>query len=406
METPKFEIIVSEQTKELQVSTGQELITAYKDWFDQAYDLIQAAEKVKVDSSDQLEEMAKSRGLRLALVKVRTGVDKLRKQLKDESLKKSRAIDGIANVLKFMVEPIETRLLEQEQFAERRQQERKDALRKDRESQLAPYGVDTSVYVLEAMAEDDFEQLLMNTIARHDAKIAAEKKAEEERLRKIEEERQEQERIRAENERLKLENERIAREKQEEYDRAQKEKEAIEAKARAEREAAERKAEAARAQLRREQDKAKKEKAEAEAAKAALEAERQRAEAEKRAIEQKVAQERAEAQKARLQLEHEASLERQRQEDEARAAREAQAKAEAELQATRAAEQKRISDELIAAEKAASAPDKEKLTVFVQNIQDVSIPEMSTKLGLRVESAITVRLAEFIDYASKELEKL
>jgi hypothetical protein len=52
----------------------------------------------------------------------------VRKSLKEESLKRGKAIDGYANVLKYLCEPIEDKLFEIEQYAERKEAARVAAL--------------------------------------------------------------------------------------------------------------------------------------------------------------------------------------------------------------------------------------------------------------------------------------
>lgn len=394
----KLELVIAEQQKEQQLSatTGEELLASFNGLFDEAYQLIQQASKVTVTDATQLDEMARSRELRLALKKVRTCGDKKREHLKAEGLRRNSAIQGVFNVLKYMVEPIEETLLAQEEFAARRQAERRAALKSEREAALAPLGVDTSVYVLEAMEQEDFEQLLENLTARHEARIEAEKKSEADRLAKIEAERQEQERIRADNERLRLENQRIEREKREERERAQQERQEAELKAAKERQEAEQKAAEAKAA-------ADKERAEAAAKLKAEQAESAR----------KIAEAGAAAKRERDRIEEERKAERLKAEKEAqeklRQAHEAQLRAEKEAQDIRDAERERLKleAEWLEAEsekkrKADCAPDRDKLLALANVIGELRVPEFSTKDFLRWSE----RISNLLYNLEKELKQI
>ena len=49
---------------------------------------------------------------------------KVRKELKEESLRKGKAIDGVANIIKFLIEPVEKYLEDQEKFIEKLEQQK------------------------------------------------------------------------------------------------------------------------------------------------------------------------------------------------------------------------------------------------------------------------------------------
>ncbi len=101
---------------------------------------------------------------RLHLPEKRLAIERTRKELKEQSLREGKAIDGIANVLQALIIPIEEYLGQQENFVQIREAERAEAKRIEDER----------------LAEE--------------ARIAAEKAEAEERIR-----------IRLENERLRAE---------------------------------------------------------------------------------------------------------------------------------------------------------------------------------------------------------
>ena len=214
---------------QLTENAAADLLAAYRPYFSEAQPLIDEARGVTVTDATQVTEIKKSRELRLKLRAVRTAAEKTRVALKADSLRIGKAIDGMSNVLKLAIEPVENRLQEQEDFAERAEAARKAALSEERSRQLAALGSDPRQYIgLGDMGEEQWRACL------HGAKVAKEEREKAEEARKA----QEAEKAK-EAEKLREENARLRREQEEKDAAARKEREAIEAKARAEREAAE-----------------------------------------------------------------------------------------------------------------------------------------------------------------------
>ncbi len=192
-----------------------------------------------------------AREIRLKFVKVRTGTAKIHKELKSEYLAKGRFVDGWKNAQLAASTKIEERLMDIEKYEENLEKERIAKLAEEREKQLQAYEVDTAFVDLGNMPEPVWDQYLAGAKTSHEAKLEAERKAEEERIRQEEEriatekaERERQRKIEAENLRLKKEAEaaerkRIAEEKKRQK-QAEKERKAYEARVRAEREEKER----------------------------------------------------------------------------------------------------------------------------------------------------------------------
>lgn len=274
-ETTDLTVIVEESG--LEPAKAQVLLDNFSDYFQLAADWETKARAIVVSNESQEAEMKMAREGRLFLRKKRIDVENTRKKLKEQSLREGKAIDGIANVLKALIVPIEEYLDEQEHFAENKRKAEEEARRQEAEKLLR-------------------------------------EKEERERLEREAEER----RIREENERLKkeaeerekqaqAEREAAAKAQREAEEKARKEREAIEAKARAEREKAERERKAAEEKARKEQEAAEaKARAEREAAiaeerkKAAAEAKRVRKEAEAKARKEREAYEAKMAEERRL----------------------------------------------------------------------------------------------------------
>lgn len=326
----------------LEPATAQSLREAFEGYFQQADEWRTKALAIQITRPDQVREMRLARETRLALREIRINAEKARKRLKEDSLRKGKAIDGIYNMLEFAVAPLEKHLQEQEQFIERMEQERKAKLKAEREEKLAPFGVDVTLYQLGEIDEATFTQLLETNQLAFAARQEAAKKAEAERIERerieAEERAKREAEAAAERERLRTENERLAREKAE-----------AEAKARAEREAAE---------------------------------------------------------KARREAEEKARQEREAAEAQARAEREAREKVEAELRARQEAERKAKEEAEAKARAAAQAPDREKLAAFAEAVRNLPVPTLDSETGEAITTLIREQLAKFSAWIINQQTKL
>lgn len=258
---------------QLEPSTAAHLRECFETMFADAERWAAKAKSIVVTDESQKGDMKLARVARLELKEIRVNAEKARKRLKEDSVRQGKAIDGIANVLKALVEPLEAHLLEQETFAERAEAGRKSALKSAREETLRALGTDPSAYANLGETDEDTWASIRDT-----AQAAKEKRDEDAKqaeLVKLEVERvQEEKRQAARAEAAKAEAERVERERLqlEENARLQAEKAAVEESAKTEREEAARQLEAARVEAA----------AEAERLRAKYEGERQAAEREAR----------------------------------------------------------------------------------------------------------------------------
>lgn len=296
----KNELVVIVDQLGLEPETSKSLQEVFLPFYQQALEWKTKSESLVVTDVTQVREMKMAREARLAMKDIRVNVEKRRKELKEDSLRKGKAIDSVANLLKGLIEPIEEHLEKQEKFAEAKEAQRKEEQKKLRGTLLEPFGVQTEFYDLANMPEDSFQQLLTNSRKNYEDRIAAEKKAEEERIAKEQEELKERERIRLENEELKRKQEEQEKELREERMKAEQQRKEAEERERKQREESE----------------------------AKLLEEKQKAEAEQKLQreeqEKKLAAERAEREKVEAEL-------KAKQEAEEKAKRDAEAVAEAEL---------------------------------------------------------------------------
>lgn len=158
------------------------------------------------------DEPDKARALRISLKNVRTASERTRKELKEDGLRRGKAIDGIQAVLEYELVPIEKAMEAIEKAEEVAKAARIAALKNLRTEELRPFG-DPTFYDLGNMPDEAFSALLSGAKAVAAAKEAAAAKeradaAERERLaadaklKKEQEDAAERERMRAENARL------------------------------------------------------------------------------------------------------------------------------------------------------------------------------------------------------------
>jgi chromosome segregation ATPase len=219
----QLEVIVKESG--LEQTKAKFILDNFTSYFKLADEWEKKAKMINVTSAEQLSDMKIARVGRLELREKRIELEKARKKLKEQALREGKAIDGIANVLKALIVPIEEYLYKQENFVKIQEEAKKEQMR-----------------------------------------IEAEKKAEEERIAKEKAEAEERERVRLENERLKKEAEERERVLAEERRKAEKEKadaakkqKEMEDQARKEREEAEAKKKEAERKAKEEQERIKKE---------------------------------------------------------------------------------------------------------------------------------------------------
>jgi len=143
-------------------------------------------EIVKGDISKELCIEAKA--LRLRYVKVRTGTAAIHQELKQFYLQGGRFVDGWKNAQLMASEGIENKLSSIERHYDILEENRISKLREKRTTELEKYGVEFIPPSLGEMSEDVWDNYLTGTKANYQARIDAEKKAEDERIQKEKEE--------------------------------------------------------------------------------------------------------------------------------------------------------------------------------------------------------------------------
>lgn len=344
----------------LEQSKAQILLNNFSNYFDIAADWENKAKTLVVTSESQLAEMKMAREGRLFLKSKRVAIENTRKELKEQSLREGQTIDAIAKILKNLIEPIEEHLEKQEKFIEIRETQRKEERKAKRVQVLTALNFDFTYTDLLNMPDEQYDALVLKLENERDARIEAERKAEEERIAKEKAEAEERERIRIENERLKKEaeeRERIAAEERRKYEqeiaRREEERRKAEEKERKEREAIEEKARLERLS--------------------------------------------AEAERKRIEAEANAKLEEERKERERIAA---------ELKAKKDAEEKAEQERLLSEKKAAAAPDKQKLISLAKQFESVIMPELKTPEAISILTSIAELQGKLVKYITDKANSI
>jgi len=305
------------------------------------------------------ETCRRAKELRLCYVKVRTGTAEIHKKAKEFYLNGGRFVDGWKNAQLFASGEKEKNLKAIEDYYENLENARLEKLRADRAAMLKPF-TDIEPLALGHMEQAVFDNYLAGVKLAYEAKIAAEKKAEEDRIAREKADAAERERIRLENIRL------------------QKEAKEREAQIEAERKKVRLEQEKRDAELAMERARIEKER---EAERKAAEAERQR-----QALIQADLKAKADAER----------IERERIESELRAKQEAEKQAIEAEKRRKAAEEKRVK----------LAPDKTKLLLFMQAINDLPRPEVTSIEAADITSKANIYLVQAANYIRDNANKL
>lgn len=102
----------------LEQTKSKIILDRFNDYFEIAHEWEQKAKSILITDDSQVAEMNMARVGRLFLREKRIAIEKTRKELKEQALREGKAIDGVANILKALICPIEEYLDKQEHFIE------------------------------------------------------------------------------------------------------------------------------------------------------------------------------------------------------------------------------------------------------------------------------------------------
>lgn len=208
----------------LEPTKAQFILDKFQDYFAIASEWEIKVKTLIVSRADQKAEMEMARTGRLFLREKRITIENARKGLKEQALREGKAIDGIANVLKALIVPLEEYLDKQEHFVEIQEEKKREAVRLEIEKRIEDERIAKEKADAEALEKARLENEKLKAEAiEQEKKSAAERKEQEVILAK---------------ERAKAETERRDQEKklQAERAKAEMEKKLVEEKAKLERE--------------------------------------------------------------------------------------------------------------------------------------------------------------------------
>ena len=157
---------------------------AFSAMFHQVESWQEEAAGLVVTAEDQKHKMKRANLLRLEVKASRVALEKKRKAMKEGILLEGRAIDGAFAIFEALTKPIESHLLEQEQFAERAEAGRRDALRSARVEALLALDVSAAAMspALGDMSEEAWSTILEDAKSARDARAERARIAEEARV--------------------------------------------------------------------------------------------------------------------------------------------------------------------------------------------------------------------------------
>jgi len=288
------------------------------------------------------ETCQRAKDLRSSYVKIRRGTEEIHRKAKQFYLNGGRFVDGWKNAQLFASGEKEDTLKKIEKHYEILEAEKKEKLREEREKLISPYMEEVNSFSLGEMTEEVWKKFYAGAKLECETRIAAERKAEEERIVKEMAEQAERERIRLDNIRLQKEAEEREKQIAIEREKARKEQEAKEVE---------------------------------------LAKEREKAEKERKALEEKARKETEEREKL-------------------------QAAIRAKEVAVEKAKINQIKAQKAADRKAKLAPDKEKLLAFGQALNDVPRPEIKAIEAAEIMANINGLLVKLNNYIIEKAETL
>lgn len=333
--------------------------------FEEAYNAIitESSEGVTPELS------AKAKRLRIDIGKVRIETEKARKEQKEEYLRAGKAIDGVANILKWAVSDKESKLKEIEDHQKRMEEERIAKLQAERAQALSKFVEGAHERDLGGMADDVWDAYIAKKEQEYNDRIRAEREAEErrieeERLNKLEYERRLEiapftQFINGSPELRSMSND--------DFNQLVS------------------KLQAAKSEFDAEQERIKKE--------------NERLEAERRKIEEDARKEREKAEAARVKAEKIAQekLEAERKERE---------RIEAELRRRQQEEEERKAEEERRAQIALQRGDKEKVVAIKNEIKAIKLPEVKSAKAKKIVSDIQVLIDKLCAYVDQNTDAL
>jgi len=209
---------IVEQYSSIELSKSQKIAALFAEPMDKVNELSPVIHLLNRENPTE-EDSKKARDARLALVRNRSTLKQIKETLKRGIIDEGKLIDGLYNFVDKSSTLLESDLEQVEKFVENKEKERKEALKAVRTSELLAIDTDVTFFNLGEMPEDQYQKLKESAMIAF--KLAEDKRKKEE-YERIEKERQDAEqraKIAKENEELR---EKLARQDREKKEAAEK----------------------------------------------------------------------------------------------------------------------------------------------------------------------------------------
>lgn len=184
----------------LEKETANMIVARFVQFMEQIAEWETKAKALVVTDVAQIEEMKQAREARLILKNIRVDADKVRKELKEDSLRYGRAVQSVYNAIESRITPIEDHLMNQEKFAEFEERKRLNALRAVRQEELGGYQEYVPLSLdLATLAEEEYVKFREMVRAQHAEVLRQKFEAEQKRKEADEIAEKERQRLAAEN---------------------------------------------------------------------------------------------------------------------------------------------------------------------------------------------------------------
>lgn len=180
--TDNNELVLAIKQINLEPSKVESLLSNFSKNFQEAKTIANEAKSIIVTDESQIKTMQEARKARLTLKNIRVEVEKTRVSLKEQSVREGKAIDGMANIIKALIIPVEEHLEKQEKYAEFKETERLLKRHTERVEKLSKFVEDVSLYNLMSMSDEAFENLLKSCEQAFNLKKETEEKVEADRI--------------------------------------------------------------------------------------------------------------------------------------------------------------------------------------------------------------------------------
>jgi hypothetical protein len=170
-----------------EVSIQNQVVKTLVDFITKAKEWNTTIESLQITSADEIGKMKMAKEGRLTLKNMRLNgkktVEAIRKSIKDRmssDIIEDKLWMKSWQIVEDIYDNLESKLEEKENFAKKLEEERIKKLKEDRETQLTPYSAFVPFGIdLANMGDDDFQKVLSGAKLQHEAKVDQDRKAEE-----------------------------------------------------------------------------------------------------------------------------------------------------------------------------------------------------------------------------------